>query len=92
MKAKGKEVTQDVEQKLLNDIKGRYEKQTTTYYAAARLWVDAIIDPLDTRKLISEAAYYRAKHRGFEPGHELEDWIQAEAEVMGRLGAHGRAA
>ena len=39
----------------------------------------------ELQKLISEAAYYRAKHRGFEPGHELEDWIQAEAEVMRRL-------
>lgn len=40
----------------------------------------------ELRKLISEAAYYRAKQRGFAPGHELEDWIQAEAEVMGRIG------
>lgn len=39
----------------------------------------------DVRKLISEAAYYRAKQRGFTPGHELEDWIQAEAEVLERL-------
>ena len=39
----------------------------------------------EVRKLISEAAYYRAKRRGFVPGHELEDWIQAEAEVLGRL-------
>ena len=44
----------------------------------------------ELRKLISEAAYFRAKQRGFEPGHELEDWIQAEAEVMRRLG--GRSA
>jgi hypothetical protein len=41
--------------------------------------------PEDLRQLISEAAYYRAKRRGFAPGHELEDWIQAEAEVMGRI-------
>jgi len=40
----------------------------------------------ELRKLISDAAYYRAKRRGFAPGHELEDWIQAEAEVIGRLG------
>ena len=44
----------------------------------------------ELQKLISEAAYYRAKQRGFEPGHELEDWIQAEAEVMRRL--EGRSA
>ncbi|HEX6321835.1 MAG TPA: DUF2934 domain-containing protein [Burkholderiales bacterium] len=41
--------------------------------------------PEDIRKLIAEAAYYRAKQRGFQPGHELEDWIQAESEVMRRV-------
>jgi len=54
MKAKGKEVSAEVEKKLLDEIMGRYETQTSAYYAAARLWVDEIIDPLDTRKLISE--------------------------------------
>jgi 3-methylcrotonyl-CoA carboxylase beta subunit len=55
MKAKGSEVSPEEEQKLLNNIKGRYEKQTTPYYAAARLWVDAIIDPAQTRQIISES-------------------------------------
>ena len=50
------------------------------------------VSPEEMRKLISEAAYYRAKQRGFEPGHELEDWIQAEAEVTRRLNGPGRAA
>ena len=54
MKSKGKEVSAEEEKKLLNEIKDKYEKQTSVYYAAARLWVDAIIDPLETRKLISE--------------------------------------
>lgn len=54
MKAKGKEVSAEEEQKLLNEIKGRYDQQTTPYYAAARLWVDAIIDPAKTRQVISE--------------------------------------
>ncbi len=54
MKAKGQEVTPEEEQKLLNDLKAQYEKQTTAYYAAARLWVDGIIDPVDTRLVISE--------------------------------------
>jgi acetyl-CoA carboxylase carboxyltransferase component len=53
-KSKGKLVNPEEEQKLLNEIKGRYEKQTSPYYAAARLWVDAIIDPIDTRMVISE--------------------------------------
>ncbi len=54
MKAKQKEVSPEDEKKLLDKITGSYEKQTTPYYAAARLWVDAIIDPIETRKLISE--------------------------------------
>lgn len=54
MKAKGKEVSAEDEAKLLDEIKGRYETQTTPYYAAARLWVDEIIDPVETRKVISE--------------------------------------
>ena len=41
----------------------------------------------EVRKQIEEAAYYRAKQRGFEPGHELEDWVQAESEVMQRNGS-----
>jgi hypothetical protein len=41
--------------------------------------------PEEIRQLIAEAAYYRAKQRGFQPGHELEDWIQAESEVMRRV-------
>ncbi len=53
-KAKGKETTPESEQKLLNEIKTKYDKQTSPYYAAARLWVDAIIDPAETRKMISE--------------------------------------
>ncbi len=54
MKSKGKEVTPEEEKKLLDEIKGKYETQTSAYYAASRLWVDAIIDPLETRKVISE--------------------------------------
>lgn len=54
MKAKHKEVSEEDEKKLLDKITGSYETQTTPYYAAARLWVDAIINPADTRQLISE--------------------------------------
>lgn len=54
MKSKGKEVSAEDEKQLLDEIKGRYEKQTTPYYAAARLWVDGIIDPIETRRVISE--------------------------------------
>lgn len=51
----GKDVSEAEQQALLDKIKSRYDKQTTPYYAAARLWVDEIIDPADTRKLISES-------------------------------------
>ena len=54
MKSRGEEIASEQEQKLLREIKNRYDEQTTPYYAAARLWVDAIIDPVETRKIISE--------------------------------------
>jgi 3-methylcrotonyl-CoA carboxylase beta subunit len=57
MKAKGKLVSAEDEKSLLDEIKGKYETQTTPYYAAARLWVDEIIDPVDTRKVISEGIH-----------------------------------
>ena len=55
MKSKGQEVKPEEEQKLLSEIINRYELQTIPYYAAARLWVDDIIDPIQTRTVISEA-------------------------------------
>lgn len=55
MKSKGKEVSAEEEQKLLEEIKAMYQRQNSPYYAAARLWVDGIIDPVDTRKIISES-------------------------------------
>ncbi|KAA2242528.1 acyl-CoA carboxylase subunit beta [Chitinophaga agrisoli] len=54
LKAKGQEISPEEESKLLNDITERYNSQTTPYYAAARLWVDEIIDPGETRRVISE--------------------------------------
>jgi 3-methylcrotonyl-CoA carboxylase beta subunit len=53
LKSKGKEITKEEEDKLYNTIKDRYDQQTTPYYAASRLWIDAIIDPIETRKVIS---------------------------------------
>lgn len=53
LKAKGEIITPEKEAELYNKTKDRYDSQTTPYYAAARLWVDAIINPLDTRKWIS---------------------------------------
>lgn len=53
LKAKGEEITPEKEAELFNKTKDKYDQQTTPYYAAARLWLDAIIHPLDTRKWIS---------------------------------------
>ena len=67
----GRDVSKEEQQQLLDQIKYRYDKQTTPYYAAARLWVDDIIDPADTRKLISEgiaAANHNPDIKEFKTG------------------------
>ncbi len=54
MQAKGEQTDPEKEKKMFTDIRDRYDAQASPYYAAARLWVDALIDPLDSRKWISE--------------------------------------
>lgn len=71
MKAKGQELSKEKEKELLRTITEKYEKQTSPYYAAARLWVDAIINPLDTRKVISmgiEAASHNPVNKEYKTG------------------------
>ncbi|MFN5888690.1 MAG: acyl-CoA carboxylase subunit beta, partial [Flavobacteriales bacterium] len=53
LKAKGETITEEREKELFNKIKSRYDEQISPYYAASRLWVDAIINPADTRKILS---------------------------------------
>ena len=53
LKNKGEVVDEQKEQELFDKIKARYDEQVSPYYAAARLWTDAVIDPLDTRTWIS---------------------------------------
>ena len=53
LKKKGEKITEKKEKELFDKIKKRYDDQVSPYYAASRLWTDAIIDPLDTRKWIS---------------------------------------
>ncbi|POS01662.1 acetyl-CoA carboxylase carboxyltransferase component [Flavobacterium croceum DSM 17960] len=53
LKAKGEVLDEAKEKELFDKIKAKYDAQVSPYYAAARLWTDAIIDPLDTRKWIS---------------------------------------
>jgi len=71
LKAKGEEIDQQKEADLLKETTDRYNAQTTPYYAAARLWVDGIIDPLETRKVISmgiEAANHAPIEKAFNVG------------------------
>ncbi len=71
LKAKGKEITKKDEDELLKKITDSYNSQTSPYYAASRLWIDAIIDPLETRKWISmgiEAANHAPITREYNVG------------------------
>ena len=71
LKAKGETITPEKEAALLKEITDRYNSQTTPYYAASRLWVDGIIDPKETRKVISmgiEAANQSPIKRQFSVG------------------------
>ncbi|MBU2527136.1 MAG: acyl-CoA carboxylase subunit beta [Bacteroidetes bacterium] len=71
LKKKGETITPEKEKALFDTIKQRYDRQTSPYYAAARLWTDAIIDPLETRKWISmgiEAANHAPIERPYNPG------------------------
>ncbi len=71
LKKEGKEITEEVEKELFDRIKARYDNQISPYYAAARIWTDAVIDPLDTRKWISmgiEAANHAPIEKPFNLG------------------------
>lgn len=71
LKAEGKQITDEDEHTLLSEIKASYEAQLSPYYAASRLWVDGIIDPLETRKIISvgiEAANHAPIERNMNVG------------------------
>jgi len=71
LKKKGEKITPEKEAELFNKIKDRYDNQVSPYYAAARLWTDGIIDPLDTRTWISlgiEAANHAPIEKPFNLG------------------------
>ncbi len=71
LKKKGKTITKKQEEELFNKIKDRYDAQVSPYYAAARIWTDGIIDPLDTRTRISmgiEAANHAPIEKKFNMG------------------------
>ena len=71
LKAKGEEITPEKHNELFEKIKAKYDSQISPYYAAARLWTDAIIDPLDTRTWVSmgiEAANHAPIEKKFNLG------------------------
>ena len=71
LKKKGEEITAEKEAALFKHIKDKYDEQISPYYAAARLWTDAIIDPLQTRQWISmgiEAANHAPIEKSFNLG------------------------
>ena len=71
LKKQGKEITEKVEKEIYDRIKARYDEQVSPYYAASRIWTDAIIDPLETRKWIStgiEAANHAPIEKKFNLG------------------------
>jgi 3-methylcrotonyl-CoA carboxylase beta subunit len=71
LKSKGEIIKPEDEQKMLTEITQRYQSQTLPQYAAARLWVDAIIDPAKTREVISEgiaAANHNSEMEEFKTG------------------------
>ena len=71
LKAKGEVISPEDQTKLLDEITQSYENQTSPYYAASRLWVDGIIDPLETRRVISmgiEAANHAPIEKRYNVG------------------------
>jgi acetyl-CoA carboxylase carboxyltransferase component len=70
LKAKGETIDPAREEALLEEIKARYDAQISPYYAASRLWLDAIIDPVNTRKVLS-MGIEMAAHQGVLPEYKV---------------------
>lgn len=71
LKARGEEITAEREAELFNTIKSRYDEQISPYYAASRLWLDAIIDPAKTREFLSigiEMANHKKAEKPYNVG------------------------
>jgi acetyl-CoA carboxylase carboxyltransferase component len=71
LQAKGEKIDPATEKKLLEEITSQYNEQLSPYYAASRIWVDGIIDPLESRKVISmgiEAANHAPITKQFNAG------------------------
>jgi len=71
LKSKGEEITKEKEKEMYDAIKNRYDEQISPYYAASRIWVDAIIDPAETRNIIAlgiEAANLKPAEKPYNVG------------------------
>ena len=71
LKKRGEEITPEREKEIFDKIKNRYDEQISPYYAASRLWVDAIINPIETRKIISmgiEMANHKKAEKPYNVG------------------------
>ena len=73
----------DGEHRVLEQMRGRRSREKKPSPARHS-------DPVKRHAMIAESAYYRAQRRGFAPGHELEDWLQAEAELAAPAGRRDR--
>ena len=71
LRKQGEKISEERTASILESIEQKYETQTSPYYAAARLWTDAVINPLETRKWIStgiEAANQAPTDKTYNPG------------------------
>jgi 3-methylcrotonyl-CoA carboxylase beta subunit len=67
LKSRGEEITPEREKELFDTIKARYDEQISPYYAASRLWLDAIIDPAKTREVLSEGIAMASRKKAEKP-------------------------
>ena len=71
LKKSQKEITKETREKMIKKVSEKYDHQTSPYYAASKLWIDAIIDPRETRNIISmgiEAANHSPIEKKYNPG------------------------
>ncbi len=69
--------------------RGHTVSESIGYDSNRRSDLRSVTSPEERHHLISTAAYFRAERRGFQPGSELEDWLQAEAEIDRRFNSQG---
>jgi 3-methylcrotonyl-CoA carboxylase beta subunit len=84
LKGKGETITPEKEAELLNRIRSKYEETISPYYAASRLWLDAVIDPLETRTWISlgiEAASQSTGDEGVQYGGQPSGSLSTQLAV-----------